>query len=210
MAQSSRHFRLCQFLFFALIWSATAYPQEFKPRLQLSAQAGPVIFDDLYQFHNSGRYAISGSVRLNKYFHALLRAGFIPARQYFATPVGVQDAEVNLYELAVGAKLHSAKFFSSRLRTYFSMLGGVLLYRPQPVLVPIGFGGKVQIDPPNATKPLVSAATGVAWQMTSTIALSLGFEVSLSCLAERFTDGTSRELWRPFYSATLGIAANVK
>ena len=209
MAQSSRHFRLCQFLFFALVWSATAYPQEFAPRLQLSAQAGPVIFDDLYKFHNSGRYAISGSVRLNKDFHALLQGGFIPARQYFATPVGVQDAEVNLYELAIGVKLHGGKFFSSRLRPFFSLTGGVVLFRPQPVSVPIGLV-KVQVDPPDATKPLLSAATGVQWQLTNTIALSLGVEASLSRLAERFTDGTAHERWRPYYSASLGIAANVR
>jgi hypothetical protein len=210
LAQSSRHFRLCQLLFFALVWSATAYPQEFAPRLQLSAQAGPVIFDDLYKFYNSGRYTIFGSVRVSKNLHAHLRGGFIPARQYFATPVGIQDAEVNLYELAFGAKLHGGKFFSSRLRPFLSLMGGVLLYRPQPVRVPIGFGGEVQVDPPDATKPLLSAATGVQWQLTRLIALSLGFEASLSRLAERFTDGTARERWRPFFSAAVAAVASIK
>jgi hypothetical protein len=209
LAQSSRHFRLCQFLFFALVCSVTAYPQEFEPRLQLSAQAGPIFFDNLYKFHHSGHYALVGSLRLTKAFQALLRAAYIPARQYFPTAVGARDAEISLYELAIGAKLQAPKFFSSRVRPFFSLTGGILLYRPQPVVVPIGLID-VQIDPPDASKPLLSSAAGIDWKLTKTIGLSLGFEASASRIAEHFIDGASRERWRPFYSAKVGITGGIK
>jgi hypothetical protein len=121
----------------------------------------------------------------------------------------VQDAEVNLYELALGAKLRGAKLFSSRLRPFFSLMGGVLLHRPHPTRVPIGLI-EVLIDPPDATKPLLSTATGVEWQLNRTIALSLGFEASASRIAKRFSSGASREKWRPFYSAALGVIGSIK
>lgn len=189
--------------------NATLYSQPDESRLQISAEAGPVIFDELYGFHNTGRYAVTGAMRVSKNLHALLRGGFIPARQFFSTPVGMRDADIDLYELAIGAKIQAPKFFCSRLLPFFSLMGGVLLYRPQSVILPVGVVN-VQIGPPDATQPLFSAAAGVDWQLTKTIGMALGFEASGSRIAERSIDGTARERWRPFYSATVGITGRIK
>jgi len=208
LTQPARAFWL--FLLIALsAINKTLYSQPDESRLQLSAHAGPVIFDELYGLHNAGRYAVTGAVRVSKNLHALLRSGFIPARQFFTTPVGVRDMEINLYELAIGAKLHAPKFFSSRLRPFFSLMGGVFFYRPKSVIVPIGLVN-VQINPPDATKPLLSTAAGIDWKLTKTIGLSLGFEANASRIAERFIDGSARERWRPFYSAAVGITGRIK
>lgn len=210
LAHLARTFWLYRFSFIVLsVSSGSLFSQSDDSRLQISAQAGPVVFDELYGFHNTGRYVATGAMRVNGNLHALVRSGFIPASQYFSTPVGMKDAEVRLYELAIGAKLRASKFFSSRLRPFFSLTGGVLLYRPQSAVVPIGLVD-VKIDPPDATKPLLSAAAGVDWKLTKTIALSLGFETSASRIAQRFNDGTSREKWRPFYSAAVGITGRIK
>jgi hypothetical protein len=48
------------------------------------------------------------------------------------------------------------------------------------------------------------------WQMSRLITLSLSVEASASRLTERFGDGSARERWRPFYSASLGVAGTVK
>ena len=210
MAQPARAFWLYRFFFiFLLAWSETLFSQSDESRLQFSAQAGPIIFDELYSFHNTGRYAITGAMRVNKNLQLLLRGGFIPSRQFFATPVGVRDAGINLYELGIGAKLLAPKFFSSRLQPFFSLMGGVLFYRPKSVMLPLGLIN-VKIDPPDATRPLLSAATGIDWKLTNTIGLSLGFEANTSRIAERFIDGSARERWRPFYSATVGITGRIK
>jgi len=210
LAQPARSFWLHRCFFTLLLaWSETLYSQSDESRLQLSAQAGPVIFDELYGFHNTGRYEVAGAMRVSKNLHALLRGGFIPARQFFTTPAGARDVEINLYELAIGAKIHAPKFFSSHVRPFFSLMGGVLLHRPRSVIVSIGLAD-VQIDPPDATKPLLSTAAGVDWQLTKAIGLSLGFEASASRIAERFIDGTARDRWRPFYSAAVGITGSIK
>jgi len=127
LAQPARFIGCHLILLHAVVGHFPAHAQPAKPKLQLSMQAGPVIFDEIYQFDPASRYTISGAARVRKNCHVALRFGFIPATQKFLTPAGAQAAEVNLYELAAGIKLNEPAFFSSHLRAFGSLMGGVLL-----------------------------------------------------------------------------------
>ena len=210
LAQPARFIACHLLLLHAAVAYFPVYAQPAKPKLQLSVQAGPVIFDEIYQFAPASRYSISSSARVRKNCHAVLRFGFIPATQKFVTPAGAQTAEVNLYELAVGVKLDGPALFTSHLRAFGSLMGGVLLYRPQPAKLDLGVGGMVRMQPPNSTKGLFSAALGLDWQLAKAVALSIAVDASLSRIAERLTDGTARQRWRPIFSAAVGICGSIK
>lgn len=210
MTHAFRCVSLQQAVSFLLAWSGFALAQSFRPSAQILAQAGPVVFDDLYGFRSAAGYALSGSFRVKQNLHAVIRGAFVPAREFFATPVGERNVAVNLYALALGARLDGPRVFVSQLRSFCGFTGGVLLHRPQAVSVPIGLGGEITVDPPNSTKPLLSAAAGVQWRMSRVISLSLGFEANASRIAERFITGEAREKWRPFYSAAFGVIAGIK
>jgi len=190
--------------------SGIAFSQTPEAKVQVSVHGGLVLFEKSVDFETAVGYGISSSLRVSKRLHVVARGGFIPAHQEFPAPVGALEAEVRLIELALGAKLTGPRFFASKAQPFFQMMGGALFYRPRPVNVPIGFGGVIKVEPPNATKPLLAAGAGVEWQLTRSIGLSLGIEASLTPITARFIDGNSREKCRPYYSAAIGITGSIK
>ena len=178
--------------------------------MRLSLQAGPVVFHDLYALDPALRLALSGDIHLRKNISGVLRAGYMPATQRLQTPAGEQQATMELYEFALGARLLGPRVFSSRLRSFAAVLGGMLWYQPRPVQLDLGSAGKLRLDPSSTTKAMVSLALGIEWQFARSLALTMSVEAAASRLAQRFSNGQADETWRPFYGAWLGVTGCIK